>query len=125
MNPVLLIGLISVAVAALAAWAVVSRPDRWAGAADYLAALREIAAAIVSRRRASARALARLRFCSTACLACSSAMCALASFAMLIGWGAATQAYFAALGWHLAVSGAFALAQLLGPDLASEADRHA
>jgi hypothetical protein len=125
MNPVLLIGLISAFVAALSTWAIVSRPDRWAGAADYFAALREIGGALLARRRAEPRALARLRFCSTACLACSSAMCALASFGLLLGWGWATEAYFAALSWHLCVTGAFALAQLLGPDLASEAGGHA
>lgn len=124
MTPVIVIGLASVFVAALAAWAVVSRPDRWAGAADYLAALREIAGAVIARRRADPRALARLRFCSTACLACSSAMCAIACAALLAGWGWAAQAYFAALTWHLCVTAAFALAQLLGPDLASEAGGH-
>ncbi len=116
--------LLSAATASVAAWAVISRPDRWAGAATYWGAAREIAQALRARRLASPEALARLRYCSTACLACSSAMLALACAASLLGSASAPLAYMAALLWHMAIGAAFALLQIVGPALSSESARH-
>lgn len=124
MNPVALLGLMSAVIAVAAAWAVVARPDRWAGAASYPSAAREIIRALITGGRASPSALARLRYTTTACLACASAMTALACAGLLAGWGWVTAAYFWAVMWHIVVTGGYVLTQLLGPDLASEAGRH-
>lgn len=53
-------------------WAVISRPDRWAGAADYLEAVAEVIEAFFCRRQAQPKHLARFRYLNLLCLASAS-----------------------------------------------------
>ena len=53
-------------------WAVISRPDRWAGAADYLEAVAEVFEAFTQRRQAQAKHLARFRYLNLLGLASAS-----------------------------------------------------
>lgn len=69
-----------IAIALFATWAVISRPDRWAGASEYPQAITGIVCAFVRNAPADNKDLARFRYLNLMCLAT-------ASFSMALLYG--------------------------------------
>ena len=59
-------------IAVFATWAVISRPDRWAGASEYPQALSGVICAFIHNKAADNKDLARFRYLNLMCLATAS-----------------------------------------------------